>query len=326
MSMKFMMTYYDSLPAIKLLSDSERGRLFLSLLEYGNRRNINGYQTPNSPGRESFLFEMLKAQMDRDEEKYQEMCQRNKQNRQKSGKNKEKEIDESSPADTSRDYKKEKEKEKNKDKKDEEEKDEDEEDNEYISPLSADADIPPARGNGQLQETAQQVAMLNFERFYSLYPKKKKRAKVLSWFLKHQPSCELVAKMLEAVNQQSLTLDWQKANGKYIPHPYSWLNAEAWENEIDQSEIADTSEKSASRLLAIELFERLRRQHYEKSAKNEKLIKSWAVVIDEHLSLERTKEREDRIFYAIKQATTVDYWKGRIVDAESLIKNINFIK
>ena len=132
--------------------------------------------------------------------------------------------------------------------------------------------------------------------------------------------------MLEAVKQQSLTLDWQKANGKYIPHPCSWLNAEAWENEIDPSEIADISEKSTSRLLAIELFERLRRQQYEKSTENEKLIKSWAVVIDEYLSLERTKEREDRIFYAIEQATTADYWKSRIVDAENLIKNINFIK
>ncbi len=180
--------------------------------------------------------------------------------------------------------------------------------------------------NSAANGAAKQKALLNFERFYSLYPKKKKKAKALSWFLKHQPSCELVDKMLEAVKQQSLTLDWQKANGKYIPHPCSWLNAEAWENEIDPSEIADISEKSTSRLLAIELFERLRRQQYEKSTENEKLIKSWAVVIDEYLSLERTKEREDRIFYAIEQATTADYWKSRIVDAENLIKNINFIK
>lgn len=180
--------------------------------------------------------------------------------------------------------------------------------------------------NSAVDDNAKQAAVLNFERFYSLYPKKKKRAKVLGWFLKYQPSCELMDKMLEAVNQQSLTLDWQKANGKYIPHPYSWLNAEAWDNEVDPSEIADTSEKSVSRLLAIELFERLRRRQYEKSAKNEKLIKSWAVLIDEYLSLERTKEREDRIFYAIEQATSSDYWKDRIVDAESLIKNINFIK
>ena len=180
--------------------------------------------------------------------------------------------------------------------------------------------------NSAVDDTAKQAVMLNFERFYSAYPKKKKRAKVLSWFLKHQPSCELVDKMLEAVKQQSFTIDWQKANGKYIPHPCSWLSAEAWENEIDPSEIADISEKSTSWLLAIELFERLRRQQYEKSTGNEKLIKPWAVVIDEYLSLERTKEREDRIFYAIQQATTLDYWQNRIVDAESLIKNINFIK
>ena len=61
----------------------------------------------------------------------------------------------------------------------------------------------------------------NFERFYEVYPKKKKRAKVLNWFKSHNPNNELVDKMIEAIKKQSSTFDWQKDSGKYIPHPYS---------------------------------------------------------------------------------------------------------
>ena len=196
MSMKFMMTYYDSLPAIRLLSDSERGRLFLSLLEYGNRKNINGYQTPNFPGRESFLFEMLKAQMDRDEEKYQEMCQRNKQNRQKNGKSKGKEIGELLPVVTSRDYKKEKEKEKHKNKKDEKEKNE------------------------------------LFEKFWKVYPKKVAKQAAEKAFVKLNPSEATLDDILAGVREWYGTEQWQKNGGQFIPNPATFLNDRRWEDEI----------------------------------------------------------------------------------------------
>lgn len=57
-----------------------------------------------------------------------------------------------------------------------------------------------------------------------------------------------------------------------------------------------------------------------------KLIKSWAIEIEKYLSIERTKEREDRVFYAMNLVGNSEKWRKVIVDAKSLIKNIDFIR
>lgn len=119
----------------------------------------------------------------------------------------------------------------------------------------------------------------------------------------------------------------EKQNGRYIPYPATCLNSRGWENEIDPQELVDISEKSVSRLLAIELYETLKNTEFTLTTTDtQKLIKSWMLDIEEYLSFERTREREDRIFYAIKAIEKSDKWRKIIVDAPSLIKNIEFIK
>lgn len=171
-------------------------------------------------------------------------------------------------------------------------------------------------------ESQKQTAEMNFERFYKIYPKKKKRTRVWSWFRIHNPSDELVDEMIEAVKRQMNTIEWQKDGGRYIPHPYSWLNSGAWENEINQNEMAETSKKSPAFSLSCELYERI----FNKSCKDETQLKSWAVVIDEYLAINRNREREDKVFRTICKATADSYWRKIVVDAESLIKNINSIR
>ena len=137
---------------------------------------------------------------------------------------------------------------------------------------------------------------------------------------------DAVDTMIENLEKQKLTIDWQKQNGRYIPYPATWLNSRGWENEIDPQELVDISEKSVSRLLAIELYETLKNTEFTLTTDTKKLIKSWMLDIEEYLSFERTREREDRIFYAIKAIEKSDKWRKIIVDARSLIKNIEFIK
>lgn len=88
MAMKYVIIYFDCIPALKLLNDEERGRLFLALMEYGKSRSNDvmsgqNYKPENLTGNEKFLFEMIKAQMGREEEKYQALCKKNKENVQR---------------------------------------------------------------------------------------------------------------------------------------------------------------------------------------------------------------------------------------------------
>ena len=163
-----------------------------------------------------------------------------------------------------------------------------------------------------------------FEKFYKNYPKKKGKHRAYRWFKTHKPDEALVAKMIEATNQQKETFDWKKQNGKYIPHPATWLNGGNWENEIRPEEIAQVSENSVARFLAIELYEKLKHKSFEESSQNKKLIDLWALDIDKYLSFNRSKEQEDRIFYAINSLES-SWVKEKIHDARSLISNLDFI-
>ena len=58
---------------------------------------------------------------------------------------------------------------------------------------------------------------------------------------------------------------------------------------------------------------------------SKKLIDLWALDIDKYLSFNRSKEQEDRIFYAINSLESA-WVKEKIHDARSLIKNLDFIR
>lgn len=42
--------------------------------------------------------------------------------------------------------------------------------------------------------------------------------------------------MMQALEKQKASADWQKANGQYIPNPSTWLNGERWE-DVEQVEV-----------------------------------------------------------------------------------------
>jgi DNA replication protein DnaC len=69
-----------------------------------------------------------------------------------------------------------------------------------------------------------------FDRFWDAYPKKKSKGRALkAWnSLKLNSKIEII---LKAIGWQKTTSDWTKDGGQFIPHPASWLNARAWEDE-----------------------------------------------------------------------------------------------
>lgn len=72
---------------------------------------------------------------------------------------------------------------------------------------------------------------IQFDEFYSKYPKKVKKQNVKKWFEKNKPSSELFSSMMNSLEQFRGSKDWLKDNGQYIPYPSTWLNQRRWEDE-----------------------------------------------------------------------------------------------
>ena len=71
-----------------------------------------------------------------------------------------------------------------------------------------------------------------FEAFWNAYPKVKQKSK--------QEAREAFAKvdvplqtLLDALEIQKKSHDWQKEGGQYIPYPAKWLNKRRWEDSMD---------------------------------------------------------------------------------------------
>lgn len=74
-----------------------------------------------------------------------------------------------------------------------------------------------------------------FVKFWKAYPRKVGKGAAEKAFAKHKPDSTLVNKMVEAVNVQKRTEQWQRERGKFIPHPATWLNQRRWEDEPEDS-------------------------------------------------------------------------------------------
>ena len=67
--------------------------------------------------------------------------------------------------------------------------------------------------------------VFNFNKFWSLYPKKTGKQKCLSLWTKKKPPIEIV---LKAVAWQQRSEQWKKG---FIPNPSTWLNEGRWDDE-----------------------------------------------------------------------------------------------
>ena len=70
-----------------------------------------------------------------------------------------------------------------------------------------------------------------FAQFWKAYPRKEAKGNAEKAWKKIDIS--LLSVILEAIERQKATTQWQEANGKFIPLPASWLNARRWEDEIE---------------------------------------------------------------------------------------------
>lgn len=73
---EYFCAYHSMLDATRKLSDAECGRLFRSLLAYSRNRT----EPINLQGREEIVFDIYSQQIDREIERYEQICKRNQRN------------------------------------------------------------------------------------------------------------------------------------------------------------------------------------------------------------------------------------------------------
>ena len=75
MAKGYFCAYHSYLAAMEQLNDEERGLLFTALLEYSQSGRVQPLT-----GNERFVFPAMRDQIDRDDKKYTDKCERNRRN------------------------------------------------------------------------------------------------------------------------------------------------------------------------------------------------------------------------------------------------------
>lgn len=90
--------------------------------------------------------------------------------------------------------------------------------------------------NRKAEREGQPAKEERFSTFWAAYPKKRDKARARRSFFKIKNIEKIFPVMMQALEKQKASADWQKANGQYIPNPSTWLNGERWE-DVEQVEV-----------------------------------------------------------------------------------------
>jgi uncharacterized protein YdaU (DUF1376 family) len=70
-----------------------------------------------------------------------------------------------------------------------------------------------------------------FLEFWQAYPRKKSKGQAEKAWMSLKADDDLSRKVLQGLAAAKRSQDWLKDNGRYIPHPATWLRARGWEDE-----------------------------------------------------------------------------------------------
>lgn len=94
--------------------------------------------------------------------------------------------------------------------------------------------------------------MVNFNTFWSEYPKKKAKGDAEKAFKKLNPDEVLMKTIMSAIEKAKKSDDWLKDGGKFIPHPATWLRGQRWEDEIAERNENETHSQYTPRHTSVE--------------------------------------------------------------------------
>lgn len=82
------------------------------------------------------------------------------------------------------------------------------------------------------EEVEDEKKSINFDIFWSLYPKKIAKDNAIRSWNKINPSPELFKKIIDSLKIQIKSDGWRTDCGKFIPYPATWLNGMRWEDDV----------------------------------------------------------------------------------------------
>lgn len=84
------------------------------------------------------------------------------------------------------------------------------------------------------EKDKESVLEMRFNAFWDAYPNKKAKQNAVKAWKKINPNAALFEKIMKAIELQKNSEEWLKENGRFIPHPATWLNGGRWEDEITE--------------------------------------------------------------------------------------------
>ena len=80
----------------------------------------------------------------------------------------------------------------------------------------------------------------SFQNFWEIYPRRTGKKTALQAWNKINPDNELQKIMLDAIERNKQTKQWQSR--RFIPHPATWLNQERWNDEVESESLDEELE------------------------------------------------------------------------------------
>jgi len=71
-----------------------------------------------------------------------------------------------------------------------------------------------------------------FELFWEAYPRKVGKMKAFQSWVKHVDQ-EVISRVMASLEVQKKSRQWNEENGRFIPHPTTWLNQHRWEDQLE---------------------------------------------------------------------------------------------
>jgi hypothetical protein len=105
-------------------------------------------------------------------------------------------------------------------------------DSRFLIPDSLNTPLTPQGGKrGRKVEAEKNACLPGFTVFWAAYPRKVGKQAAMNAWVKLCPDEALQARILGALAAQKPHLD-NRENGRFIPHPSTWLNAGQWDDEL----------------------------------------------------------------------------------------------
>ncbi len=100
-------------------------------------------------------------------------------------------------------------------------------------PVSSPDPVPPQK-LPRAKRAAAASPSLKFDEFWKAYPKRLGRGDAVKAWQKH--GCEKFADdILLKLAKLSISHDWTKDGGQFVPKPTTWLNREGWHDELPET-------------------------------------------------------------------------------------------